>query len=101
MGDQDSSYLCYFRGTVTVADAVPVFPAESVACTSIGVARKPWITGSSLLRNLPTISPKLLIPWAWVVVAPGTSMVVKVGPSFRKPWDPVASLDTFNIYYEA
>src|ERR1700692_4130556 len=36
-------------------------------------------------KNLPTISPVLLMPKAWVADAPGTSKVVKPPLTYKKP----------------
>jgi hypothetical protein len=53
-----------------------------VGCGDYGVARKPWNAPPASV-NPPTNWPRLLIPLASVIVAPGTSIVVKLPLSRR------------------
>ena len=58
-------------------------PGTSIVVKLPSSSRKPWLAPPAKYR--PTMSPRGLIPKAWVDEAPGTSIVVKLPSSSRKP----------------
>src|SRR5262249_23347367 len=61
-----------------------VVKVSKLGGSGTGVATKA-ISGDAGGPTHPTISPLSLIPWAEVQQNPGTSMVVKLPPIYRKP----------------